>query len=42
MEANPDNFHLLTSSNDELKICINDVISGTKCKKPLRVMIDSK
>ena len=24
MKVNPDKFHLLITSNDELKICIND------------------
>ena len=43
MEVNPDKFHLLTSSSDELKLCINDDdINSTKCKKLLGAMIDSK
>lgn len=43
MKANPDKFQFLTSSNDGLKICINDdVISSTKCQKLLGVMINTK
>ena len=43
MEVNPDKFHLLTGSNDEWKICINDDITNSnKCEKLLGVKIDSK
>ena len=43
MKANPLKFHLSTSSNDKLKIWINnDAFNSTTCKKPLEVMIDSK
>lgn len=43
MKANPDKFQFLTSSNDGLKICINDdAISNTKCQKLLGVMINTK
>ena len=43
MEANQNKFYLSTSSNDELKICVNDyVIKSTKCKKLIGVMINRK
>ena len=44
IKASPNNFHLLTHLNDELKICINDVVinSSTKCEKLLGVIIDTK
>ena len=43
MEANQNKSYLSTSSNDELKICVNDyVIKSTKCKKLIGVMINRK
>ena len=42
VKSNPEKFHLLSSSNDELKICVNDdVINTIKYEKLLGVMIDS-
>ena len=43
MEANPDNCHLLTSSSDEVSICVdNYYIKSSKCEKLLDIKIDSK
>ena len=34
MKADPDQFHLLTTTNGKLKICVNDnVINSTECEK---------
>lgn len=41
MKPNPEKFHLLPSSNDELRICLNDVINTIKYEKLLGLMIDS-
>ena len=41
MKDNPDEFHLLTSSNNELEICINDnLVNSNRCEKLLLPMID--
>ena len=43
MKANADKYHLLTSSNKESTICIdNNIIINTKCEKLLGVKIDQK
>ena len=43
MKNNRDKFHLLTSSNDKLKVYVNDdVIKSTKCANLLGAMIDNK
>ena len=45
MKANPDKFHLLTSSSDELSICVyknNCNIKHSKCEKLLSLKIDNK
>ena len=40
MKDNPDEFHLLTSSNNELEICINNLVNSNRCEKLLSPMID--
>ena len=42
MKANPAKFHLLISSNDELKFCINNVVNSTVYQKLLGLKIDEK
>ena len=43
MKANPDKCHLLTSSSDEVSICVdNDNAKSSKCEKLLGMKIDSK
>ena len=45
MKANPDKFHLLTSSSDELSICVyknSYNIKCSKCEKLLSLKIDNK
>ena len=43
MKANADKCHLLTSSNEESSVCIDDdIIKNSKCEKVLEVNIDQK
>ena len=43
MKANADKCHLLTSSNEESSVCIDDdIIKNSKCGKVLEVNIDQK
>ena len=43
MKTNADKYHLLTSSNEESTICIdNDIVINSKCWKLLVIKINQK
>ena len=43
MKVNPDKCHLLTSSSDEVNICVDNCnIKSSKCEKLLGIKIDNE
>ena len=43
VKANPDKFHLTTSCNNELSICVNNYnITNSECEKLSGIKIDHK